>query len=72
MNKYIDKLKDELVRDEKIVSGLESQVSEISSELASCRQVVVDLKNKLAPLEANVEYYNELPWYIKMFTFRIP
>ena len=72
LNKCIDSLKDEIIRNVKIVEGLESQVKEISESLTNSQKQVRDLRDELSLIKANVENYNNLPWIIKMFTFRIP
>lgn len=71
LNKCVDSLKDEILRNEKIVKGLESQVNEMSESLSNSQKEVRDLRDEVAPMKANIEYYNNLPWIVKMFTFRI-
>ena len=71
LNRCIGSLKDEIVRNHKIVEGLESQVKELSESLSESHKKIRDLRDELSPIKANVEYYNNLPWIIKMFTFNI-
>ena len=64
LNVCIDSLRDEITRQETIVSGLTKKNNELNRELRRVR-------DELSPLRANVEHYNALPWYRKMFTFRV-
>lgn len=72
LNRCLDESRDEIIRNEKLISGLESQVSDLSGAIALYKKELNALQDELSPLKANVEYYNNLPWIVKMFTFRIP
>ena len=71
LNKCVDGLKDEIIRSEKVSEGLRSQIAEMSEKLTKSKEEIRAVRDELAPLKANVEYYNNLPWIVKMFTFHI-
>lgn len=54
-------------RKDKVIAGLQSQVQELNEAIKEQTDRIVKLKGYAAIAEANLEYYQSLPWYKKLF-----
>ena len=60
--------KDKKIADQsKTIDGLYSQISSLKETIASHEAEIKDLKGDAKATEANIEWFNTLPWWRKMF-----
>ena len=60
--------KDKKIADQsKTIDGLYSQISSLKDTIASHAAEIKDLKGDAKATEANIEWFNSLPWWKKMF-----
>lgn len=60
--------KDKKIADQsKTIDGLYSQISSLKETIASHAAEIKDLKGDAKATEANIEWFNALPWWRKMF-----
>jgi chromosome segregation ATPase len=71
---YVKSLKNEVARikdyveeKDRVIAGLQSQITELNKRIANNQNIIQDLKGERDVAIANYDYVCGLPWYQRMF-----